>query len=199
MVFVGGNGGLYSIWQTGSGTPAAVLNSPPDVAQPGGGVAALTTSAGVQTFFTGRDGRLWTAHISAGPLPDPWAPVAITAAGAVPSGASLAAVRLPNGALAVFFAGADGAIRAAATDLTGSWLEPFAVGPTGVARPGGPVSLLAAGDYLYSGWCGNEIWWWWRWRWPGGPFPQPWQGELAPIRAPGLIRDGFNVSLTLSP
>jgi len=200
-VFVGSNGGLYSIWQTNSDASETILNSPLDVAQPGGGVAALATTAGVQTFFTGRDGRLWTARIAAGPLPDPWAPKAITAAGVVPSGAPLTAAQLPNGALAVFFAGTDGAIRVAATDLTGSWLEPFAVTPTGTARPGAPLSLLVAGDHLYSGWCGNEVWWWWRWRWPGGPFPQPWQGEFAPIRVPTpeLIRDGFNISLSLSP
>lgn len=200
-VFVGSNGGLYSVWQTDSDASTTILNSPPDVAQPGGGVAALATTAGVQTFFTDLDGRLWTTHISTGPLPDPWAPVAITEAGVVPSGAPLTAMRLPNGALAVFFAGADGAIWVAATDLAGSWLEPFAVTPTDAAVPGAPLSLLVDGDYLYSGWCGNEVWWWWRWQWPSGPFPQPWQSELSPVRVPtpGLIRDGFNVSLSLAP
>ncbi|WP_213455476.1 hypothetical protein [Rhizomonospora bruguierae] len=201
VVFVGNNGGLYSVWETGSGSSATILHSPPGTAQPGGGVALVSTTVGMQAFFTGLDGRLWTTHITGGPLPDPWAPVAVTAAGVVPSGASLTAAQLPNGALAVSFTGNDGAVRIATTDLTGSWLAPVTITPTGVTRAGSPVSLAVSGNDLYTGWCGNEIWWWWRWEWPKGPFPQPWIGELTPIRVPtpGLIREGFTISFSARP
>ncbi|MEU8260425.1 hypothetical protein AB0C02_07370 [Micromonospora sp. NPDC048999] len=200
VVFVGSNGALYSIWSTSSGAWTTVQKSPPNVAQPGGGVAAVSTGSRVQVFFTGREGDLWTAPISAGPLPDPWAPNVISQNGLVPFGASLAAAQLSDDSLAVLFAGNDGAIQVSA-NISGQWRGPSAVTPAGVARPGTPLSVGVAGGELYSDWCGNDVWWWfhWRWPWPGPPPPPPWYGEISPIqvRTPGLIREGFNVSLTL--
>ncbi|MEU3452862.1 hypothetical protein ABZ671_04565 [Micromonospora sp. NPDC006766] len=198
VVFVGSNGALYSTWSTSSGAWTTVQKSPANVAQPGGGVAAVPTGSRVQVFFTGRDGSLWSASISAGPLPDPWVPVVFSQAGLVPSGASLAAARLSDDALAVLFAGTDGAIRVVA-NLNGQWQGPSAVTPAGVARPGIPLAVGVAGGELSSDWCGNDVLWWWRWRWPGPPPPLPWYGEISQIRVstPGLVRDGFNVSLTL--
>ncbi|WP_229401828.1 hypothetical protein [Micromonospora okii] len=194
VVFVGVDGGLNSVWRTSAGTWTTVPASPAGLAPPGGGVAAVST-AGAQAYFAGLDGRLWQVGFAGGALPDPWTPVAISAVGVVPAGARLAAARPVGGPTSVFFAGADGAVRVV-TNLTGSWVE-SATTPARIARPGGPLSVVALGDYLYTSWCGNGLWWWlfWWWRRPPPP-PPPWYGETLSFRQIYPVDYGAEVAVT---
>ncbi|MFJ6198070.1 hypothetical protein [Micromonospora sp. NPDC092111] len=193
--FVGDDGGLRYLSRTGTGTWQTSSVGPPGVAAAGSGVAALT-SGGVQAYYAGLDGRLWQISPAGGGLPDPWNRLAVSAAGVVPVGARLAATRASGGPTGVFFAGADGAVRVV-TNLTSGWQESVTTGP-GVAKPGGPVSALAYGDYLITGWCGNDLWWWlhWWWRRPPSP-PPPWWGETTSFPLGYPIEYGANISLTL--
>ncbi|MFF3852438.1 hypothetical protein [Micromonospora sp. NPDC002575] len=194
-VFVGADGGLNSVWRNSAGAWATVPAGPAGVATPGGGVAAAST-AGVQAYYAGLDGKLWQVGFTSGPFPVPWTPVAISGAGVVPAGARLAAARFVNGPSNVFFAGADGAVRVV-TDQTGSWVE-SATTPPGVARPGSPLALVAVDDFVYSAWCGNGLWWWlhWWWRWPPPP-PPPWYGDTFTLPIGNPIQYATEVAVTL--
>lgn len=192
--FVGDDGGLSYVSRTGTGTWQTASVGPSGVAAPGSGVAALT-SGDVQAYYAGLDGQLWRVIPNGGGLPDPWNRLAVSAAGVVPVGAHLAATRASNGPTGVFFAGADGAVRVV-TNLAGGWQESVTTDP-GVAKPGGPVSALTSGDYMLTGWCGNDLLWWlfWWWTRPGPP-PPPWWGETVSFPLDYPIEYGANISLT---
>lgn len=196
VVFVGLDGALTSVWRSTTGTWTTAAASPAGLASPGAGVAVSST-AGVQAYVSGVDGRLWqVAFTTAGPVPEPWQPVAITAAGVVPAGARLAAARFAIGPSNVLFAGADGAVQVV-TNLTGSWV----VSPTtaaGVAKPGGPVAAVTLDDHLYTPWCGNDLWWWLRWwKRPLPPPPPPWLGDVFRTPAGYPLQYGGEVAVTL--
>ncbi|MBO4205653.1 hypothetical protein [Micromonospora echinofusca] len=195
-VFVGSDGALHSVWRTGTGTWTTVPASAPGLASPGAGVAAIV-KGGTAAYVSGLDGRLWQVGVTAsGGVPDPWDPVAVTGTGVVPVGARLAATRFDNGPTNVLFAGADGAIRIV-TNQTGSWVTSVASG-AGVAQPGGPVAALAYGDYLYSDWCGNDLWWWFWWKRPlPPPPPPPWYGETDSFPTTIPVRSGYEVAVAL--
>ncbi|WP_431905772.1 hypothetical protein [Micromonospora carbonacea] len=195
VVVVDVAGGLTSVWRTTAGTWTTVPAGPAGVAAAGGGVAAVST-AGVQAYYAGLDGKLWQVRFASGPVPVPWAPTAVSGAGVVPAGARLAAARFVNGPSSVFFAGADGAVRVV-TDQTGSWVESPTT-PAGVARPGSPLALVAVDDFVYSAWCGNDLWWWLRWWWrlPPPP-PPPWYGDTFTLPVANPIQYATEVAVTL--
>ena len=203
VAYVGGNGsiqvsagsigmggsGPIAVWTTTAATPA---NAAPRAAP----VAAASESNRVAAFYTGTDGSLWRIPFS-GVTPQPQ--VALSGPGAVPLGAHLAATLAPTGEFAVTYAGADGAINAA-TNAYGPRADPWIITPPAVHAPGNPLALTYGGDdYLYVGWCGNDIWFWLIWWWLRRPFPVPPPPdpfhELQEITSPILTRPGFNVSI----
>ncbi|MEU1605890.1 hypothetical protein [Micromonospora matsumotoense] len=189
---VGADGGLRHVGRTG-GTWQTSAVGPAGVATAGSGVAA-STSGGVQAYYAGWDGRLWQVTPAGGGLPDPWNRVAVSGAGSVPVGARLAVARPAAGPTGVYFADAAGAVRLV-SNVSGGWQESVATNP-GVARPGGPISVLTVEDYIFAGWCGNDLWWWLFWWWRRPPPPPPLAETLAvPLGYP--IEYGANVSLTL--
>ncbi|MEH1016654.1 hypothetical protein V6U90_26580 [Micromonospora sp. CPCC 206060] len=195
-VFVGSDGALHSVWRTGTGTWTTIPASAPGLASPGAGVTAVV-KGGTAAYVGGLDGRLWQVSVTtSGGVPDPWDPVAISGTGVVPVGARLAVARFDYGSTNVVFAGADGAIRVV-TNQTGSWVTSVTT-TAGIAQPGAPVATLTYGDYLYSDWCGNDLWWWFWWKRPlPPPPPPPWYGETLSFRTTIPVRQGYEVSMTL--
>ncbi|MEV4773694.1 hypothetical protein [Micromonospora humida] len=192
VFFVGTDGGLRHLNRT-SGTWQTSAVGPAGVAAAGSGVAA-TTSGGAQAYYAGLDGRLWQVTPAGGGMPEPWERVVVSGAGTVPVGARLAVARPAAGPTGVYFADAAGAVRIV-TNVSGGWQESVATNP-GVAGPGGPISVLAVEDYVFSGWCGNDIWWWLFWWWRRPPPPPPLAETLA-VSLGYPIQYGANVSLTL--
>ncbi|MFY1585943.1 hypothetical protein ACN267_15695 [Micromonospora sp. WMMD734] len=192
--FVGVDGGLRHLARTG-GTWQTSSVGPSGVAAAGSGVASLA-GGGVQAYYAGLDGRLWQVSPAGGGLPDPWNRVAVSDVGVVPVGAALAATRPVDGPTGVYFADAAGAVRIV-TNVAGGWQAYVVTGPA-FAKPGGSISVLTVGDYVYAGWCGNDLWWWlfWWWRRPPPPPPPP-LGEILPVPLDYPIQYGANVSLTL--
>ncbi|MFC8848254.1 MULTISPECIES: hypothetical protein [unclassified Micromonospora] len=169
VVFVGTDGGLNSVWRTTAGTWTTVLAGPAGVAAAGGGVAA-TSTAGMEAYYAGLDGRLWQVRFASGGLPDPWAPTAVSGAGLVPAGARLAAARFVNGPSSVFLAGADGSIRVVTDRPAAGWSR----------RPRRP------------GWPGRAA------RWPSPPPPPPpWYGDTFTLPTVNPIQYATEVAVTL--
>ncbi|NBE79950.1 hypothetical protein [Micromonospora rubida] len=194
VVFVGADGALTSVWRTSAGTWATIPAGPTGMAPPGGGVAVAAT-AGVQAYVAGLDGRIWQVGFAFGPRPEPWQPVAITGAGAAPAGARLAAAQFTGGPSNVFFAGSDGAVRVV-TNMAGGWQQSVTTA-AGAAKPGGPLAIVAVDDYLYSAWCGNDLWWWLYWWWRRPPPPPPWWGDPFTLPLTQPIEYGAEVAITL--
>lgn len=199
-VFVGGDGGLRSVRATtASGGWTTTALSPATVAPPGGGVAALPGQSAIQAFYSSADGRLWRFTTSAGPQPDPWQPQALSAAGAAPAGAQLAAVYLGPGPqpwqypAAVFFAASNGAVHVT-TNPANVWLSPGATTPGGYALPGGPIAATydPSTDRALVSWCGTYLIWWLGWRkLVPPPPPPPWRGQMFAIRSNIPIQPAF--------
>lgn len=201
VFFVGDDGGLHSVWRDGN-TWTTHPVSPPGVAPPGGGVAALSIETPAQAFYTSNDGTLWQVTHRPGHVT--YEPAAITTPGTVPPGAQLTAARLGPRTepwrAALFFAAADGAIHVAAR-LESEWLPPAATATPGTTVPGAPVSVAATPDdpFLYVAWCGNDSQWTWlRLRKPIPPPPQPsWYGERFTIRPVAPLWPRSNVSAVI--
>ncbi|MEV7229549.1 hypothetical protein AB0M79_21360 [Polymorphospora sp. NPDC051019] len=189
VAFVGTDGALRVVRSSGTGTWTTAPASPPNFATPGGGLAATSAAAG---FVTGLDGQIWPVRLTGGPLPDPWAPVAVAGTGAAPAGAHLAVAQFTGGPTIVVFAGHDGAVRAT-SNVAGTWHEPTAATAAGVAIPGKPVATTIHGDHLDGDWCGNGTAWQIRIPKPTppvGPYPEPWNATTLSFQAPNIQPGG---------
>ncbi|KXK59750.1 hypothetical protein AWW66_22475 [Micromonospora rosaria] len=194
VAFVGTDGALRVVRPTSTGTWTATPASPPNVATPGGGLTAVSATAG---FVTGLDGRIWQVRLTGGPLPDPWATVPVAGVGAAPAGAHLTAAQFAGGPTIVMFAGHDGAVRAT-SNVTGTWHEPTAATAAGVAVAGKPIATTIHGDHLHGDWCGNSLAWQIRIPKPipqGGPYPEPWNAVTYSFQAPAIQPGGHVTSV----
>ncbi|WP_326557631.1 hypothetical protein [Micromonospora sp. NBC_01796] len=126
-------------------TAVAPLGAPP-------GQAAQLAPSQLVGFTIGADGRLYPA--TTGPSSGPSGPV--SNAVIAPPGAGVSAVRQPDGNLATFVIGTQGALVAGTTNSASSGFRIFTDGAGGLAPPGGQVSAVSTADGVHAFFVGND-------------------------------------------
>jgi hypothetical protein len=177
--FIAGNGTLTAVRATAGGW-TSIPNGPPNIAGPGGNLAAASTSSGVRTFLVGPSGAIMSATVDASGAVS--APMAISAAGIAPPGAPIAAATAVNGQPVATVVGNQGR-PVTILPANGSWVS-LPSGPPNIASPAAPVASARYGSGVDGFFAGRNGQLYLVFATPGGPVP----GEplpIAPLPFPG--------------
>jgi hypothetical protein len=172
LFYVDGSGAVRAQWRSPNGGLSDKEMTAPNSAAPGSGLAVTQSPSGLELFYAGNDGRLYTARpATGGGLADSPRPNQ-TGDADVPAGAQLAAASLPSGS-SVAYANAKGIFVAAELDAGNNWQHTDALSKAGFVTAGSSVAVVAtpAGDdedICPTPWYLRHL------HWPGpGPWPGP--------------------------